>query len=209
MSIDFAAQLNAVSRSVTALQRDGHPARKVTLERTYDTSAEDLRDAITRPERLRRWFLPVTGDLQPGGQYQLEGNADGQITQCDPPHYLAVTWEFGGGKSWVEVQLTAETDTRARLTLSHTCPLDEHWDTYGPGAAGVGWDLGLLGLALYLAGVMGDNFDEAAFAASDDGKAFMTGSSKDWERAAVASGDDPGDAKTAASNTTAFYTGDA
>ena len=36
----------------------------------------------------------------------MHGNAGGEIKACDPPRHLALTWEFGGQTSWVDVQLT-------------------------------------------------------------------------------------------------------
>ena len=50
--------------------------------------------------------------------------------------------------------------------------------------------------------------DEAAFATSPEGKAFMTGSSEAWGQAAVAAGTDRDAAQAAAQRTTAFYTGE-
>ena len=94
----------------------------------------------------------------------------------------------------------------SRLTLSHICPVDDHLKKYGPGAVGVGWDLGLLGLALHLRDGT-EQFDEDAFAASAEGKAYITGASDDWKRAAVAAGEDAAAAQAAADLTTAFYTG--
>ena len=32
-----------------------------------------------------RWFLPVTGDLRVGGRFATEGNADGEIRECERP----------------------------------------------------------------------------------------------------------------------------
>src|SRR5690606_22050656 len=55
----------------------GRPARVARLMRSYPTTQDDLWDAITNPERIPRWFMPVSGDLRPGGHYQLEGNAGG------------------------------------------------------------------------------------------------------------------------------------
>ena len=185
------------------------PARAVTLSRGYATTVEDLWDAVTDGERLARWFLPVSGELELGGRYQLEGNAGGVITACERRSHLALTWEFGGDVSWVEIEFSEDGAGRARLALTHTAQLSEHWDEYGPGAAGVGWELGLLGLALHL-----DQPDEPKPGRSrfcslqPDGKAFIAGSSEAWGQAAVAAGADPDAARAAARRTTAFYTGE-
>lgn len=208
MNFDPAAHLAAVERAVAPGERDVQPTRAVTLVRGFPATAPDLWDALTNPDRLPRWFLPVSGELEPGGRYQLEGNAGGAITACDPPSRLALTWEFGEDVSWVEVRVADDGPGRARLTLTHTAPLSDHWDQYGPGATGVGWELGLLGLALHLADPKAPRPDEAAFAASADGRAFIAGSSEGWERAAVAAGTDSAAAGVAARRTTAFYTGE-
>jgi uncharacterized protein YndB with AHSA1/START domain len=209
MNFDLEIQLGAVDRTVTELEYEGKPARAVQLTRTFRTLVDDLWDAVTSPVRLPRWFLPVSGELRLGGRYQLEGNAGGTITTCDPPRLLFLTWEFAGEVSWVEVRLAAEADGRSRLTLTHIVPADAHWEKYGPGATGVGWELGLVGLALHLSPDGAEPFDEAAFFGSPEGRAFVTGSSEQWERAAVAAGTDPERARAAAAETTAFYTGGA
>lgn len=204
---DFEACLGAVTRTVSVLEREGKPARSVTLERTYDTAIDDLWDAVTNPERLLRWFAPVSGELKRGGRYQIQDNAGGVITECVPPRFVSLTWEYGGGTSWVELRLTAEGEARSRLMLSHICPVDDHWEKYGAGATGVGWDLSLVGLAVHLSGDDTDRFDENAFSASSEGKSFLAHCSEDWRRAAVAAGENPFQAEAAAKLTTAFYTG--
>ena len=208
MGFDVESHLGAVERSVSSLERDGQPARAVTLARSYATTVEDLWDAVTNGERIPRWFLPISGELEPGGRYQLEGNAGGVITACERLSHFALTWEFGGDVSWVAVRVSDEGAGRAQLTLTHTAHASEHWDHYGPGAAGVGWELGLLGLAIHLAQPDEPKPDEAAFATSPDGKAFIAGSSEGWGQAAVAAGMDPDTAGAAARRTTAFYTGE-
>ena len=209
MDFDVESHLGAVERTVSSLERDGQPARAVTLARSYATTVRDLWDAVTNGERIPRWFLPISGELAPGGCYQLEGNAGGVITACEPLSHFALTWEFGDNVSWVAVRVSDEGAGRARLTLTHTAHLSEHWGEYGPGAVGVGWELGLLGLAIHLAQPNEPKPDEAAFATSPDGKAFITGSSEAWGQAAVAAGTDPDAARAAARRTTAFYTGEA
>lgn len=206
MTIEVERHLGAVQRSVQALEKDGKPARAVVLTRIYDTDIDDLWNALTTAERLPRWFLPVEGDLRLGGRYQLKGNAGGAITDCEPPSRLGVTWEMQGQVSWVEVRLAAESPGRTRFTLTHTAPLSDFWTQYGPGAVGVGWELGLMGLALHLDDPAA-KFDEAAFSASPQSKAYMTGSSEKWGDAAIASGENPEQSRAAARATTAFYTG--
>ena len=130
------------------------------------------------------------------------------ITACERPALLAITWAFGGEVSWVEVRCSAAGVGRVKLTLSHIAHLSAHWREYGPGAVGVCWEMGLMGLAIHLTQPTDPQLDEAAFAASADGKAFIKGSSRGWEQAAIASGTDPGVALAAARRTTAFYTGE-
>ena len=208
MKFDVEGHLGAVVRSVSSLEQDGRPARTVALSRSYSTTVEDLWDAVTNGERIPRWFLPISGELEPGGRYQLDGNAGGVITACERPSRLTLTWEFGGDVSWVEVGLAVDGPGHARLTLTHTAHLSEHWGEYGPGAAGVGWELGLMGLAIHLAHPNEPKPEEAAFAHSQDGRAFITGSSAAWGQAAVAAGTDPAAAHAAAGCATAFYTGE-
>lgn len=208
MKIDIIRQIGAITREVRSHEQDGKPAKVVVATRTFDTGIEDVWDAITSPQRLPRWFLPVTGELRLGGRYQLQGNAGGQITACEPPRRLAVTWEFGGGVSWLTVQLAEDPRGGTRLELEHTAHVEEHWQKFGPGAVGVGWDLTLLGLGLHLAGAMGDAAEGAAWAGTPAGREFMSASSNAWGRAAVASGTPEATALASAAATTAFYTGE-
>ena len=208
MNFDVECELAAVERSVSSLERDGQPARAVTLSRSFATAAADLWAALTDAERIPKWFMPVSGDLKLGGCYQLEGNASGTILECEPLSCFKITWEFGGDVSWLEVSISGDGDSQVRLTLTHTALLSEHWDTYGPGAAGVGWDLSLLGLSLHISNPDEPKPDEVAFATSTAGKAFITGSSERWGEASIAAGTGSEAAKAAARQTTAFYTGE-
>lgn len=209
MKLDIITQLGAITRAVHEREHEGQPARAVVASRTYDTTVEDLWDAITSPERIPRWFLPVSGELRLGGRYQLQGNAGGTITRCEPPHQLALTWEFGGQVTWVRVQLRPEADG-AHLELEHIAPVGgDHWDQYGPGAVGVGWDLTLVGLGEHLrTGATLDPKAAEAWTLGPEGKQFVRGSSDDWARASIAAGTPAAAATAAAARTTAFYTGE-
>ena len=65
MNFDAEGHLGAVERSVSSQERDGQPARSVTLSRSYATTVDDLWDAVTNGERIPRWFVPISGELQP------------------------------------------------------------------------------------------------------------------------------------------------
>ncbi|WP_154793251.1 SRPBCC domain-containing protein [Occultella kanbiaonis] len=195
-------------RQLSTVERDGHEARVATLSQTYQTTPEDLWDAVTTPARIARWFAPVTGDLRLGGRFQVENNAAGTVQTCDAPREFTATWEYGEEVSWLAVRIRGEEGGAASLELEHTAVVaDEWWDQFGPGATGVGWDLGLYGLGLHLANPDAARpDDENAWVLSDEGKAFVTASSEAWARASVAAGT-PAEAATAAAlRTTAFYT---
>lgn len=210
MAFDIFAHLGAVSRRVDTLERDGKPAKAVVATRVYDTDAADLWDALTSADRLKRWFAPVTGDLRLGGRYQVEGNASGTVTTCEPERHIALTWEFGGALSWVELTLAPEGDG-TRLELTHIAPINEHWDKYGPGAVGVGWELGLLGLAEHLKRPGDDVRAEGVggWETSAEAKQLVRASTDGWGAAAIASGEDREQALTAAEATRKFYSGEA
>ncbi|KIH99456.1 hypothetical protein LP52_07410 [Streptomonospora alba] len=206
--IDVNHQISAVRRRLGTRTLDAGEARVMTIGQTYDSPVEDVWDAVTNPERIPRWFLPVSGDLSEGGRYQLEGNAGGTISSCDPPTSFTATWEFGGQVSWIEVSLAAE-PTGTRLELVHIAHVDDElWDRFGPGAVGVGWDMALMGLAEHLAsGAAADPAEVESWMASDEGRSFVELSSERWRRASVEFGTDEEAARAAAERTTAFYTG--
>jgi uncharacterized protein YndB with AHSA1/START domain len=169
---------------------------------------EDVWDAITDPDRIRRWFLPVSGDLRVGGRYQIEGNAGGEILACEPPRRLALSWIFGepkeGDFSEVTVRLEARGEELTGFELEHVAVVeDERWTEYGPGAVGVGWDASLLGLRLYLSGA--PLADPEGWSVSAEGREFFKGSAAAWGRAHEASGAPAEEAASAATNTLAFY----
>lgn len=216
--VDVNQQIGGVTRELREENIDGQPSHVQTLAQEYPAGIDEVWDAATDGERIARWFLPVSGDLRLGGRYQFEGNAGGEVLACEPPADGAaeyrVTWEFGGGVTWLTVRLTAQGDDRTRFELEHTARTADvppgMWETFGPGATGVGWDGGLLGLALHLSAVEGSLAPEeaAAWAVTDEGKAFYRGAADGWAAAHVAAGASPEAAAQAADATFGFYTGE-
>ncbi len=216
--VDVQAQIDAVDRAVGTQDARGVVTRVQTLGQSYRASLADAWSAVTEADRIRRWFLPVSGDLRVGGSYQLEGNAGGVVEECAPPDagaaHFAITWVFGGGApSRLTVRLTDQGTEMTRLDLIFTGNADdlpeEMWEQFGPSATGIGWDQALLGLALYLDGAQdGVTPDDAAtWTATDEGKLFMRLSAERWAQAHIADGADADTARSAADTTYAMYTG--
>jgi uncharacterized protein YndB with AHSA1/START domain len=82
----------------------------VRVERTFAAPAEDVFDAWTSPEVMRRWLHPgpdwgtpeAEVDLRVGGKVRVvmrkpdgsEVEAQGEYTVIDRPHRLTMTWMF-------------------------------------------------------------------------------------------------------------------
>lgn len=210
--MDFSEAFGATFREVGRGERNGRATHIVRASRTYPTSQDDLWSALTEKQRVCRWFGEVSGDFEPGGRFSIKGNADGDITVCEPPRALALTWEFGETISWVRITVE-EAEDGALLTLEHEIPTDEkseaHWTQYGPGATGVGWEMALLGLDAYLSGG-GQSLlaAGAVWAESAQGKTTLRLWAEAWGNAHVGAGASAEVAEGMAKRTAGFYTGD-
>lgn len=204
MTFTPADHLGAVDRALSTTVRDGQELRVLIVTRTFDASPDEVWDALTTAERINRWLMPVSGDLRLGGRYQLEGNAGGEITACEPPERLSVTWEYDG-TSWVDATLTPD-GTKTRLRLEHSAPVPpEKWEQFGPGAVGIGWELMLMGLGEHV-----DSPDWSRPESPDempDLSGYMAESSVAWGEADAAFGTAPEQARAAAARCLAAYTG--
>ena len=100
-------------------------ARVVRIERTFDAPAEDVFDAWTSEEVIRRWFIPAAGWQEPSAEVELrvggkirvvmrdpDGEpveAGGEYTRIERPHRLAFTWTFDDDPSnqqMIELEFT-------------------------------------------------------------------------------------------------------
>jgi uncharacterized protein YndB with AHSA1/START domain len=131
--------------------REENGAGTVHVEDVYDTDIDDLWSAITKPERLARWIVNVTGDVASRGEFGLEFTSGwqgiGRVDICEAPHRLRVTmWSDDDAPGEVNATLTKE-GTGTRLIIEESgLPLDEY---RGHGA---GWQVHIEDLADYLAG---------------------------------------------------------
>jgi len=193
-------------------RREGAATHVISLSQVFPQALAAVWGAFLSPERLARWFAPVTGDLRQGGRYQVQGNAGGVIEACEPERRIALTWEAMGSTSWVVLDFASE-GAGTRLTLTHTARSrdlpPEFWDKFGPGATGVGWELGFIGLGLHLPQPEAPrpaDF-ETAWVGSPEGRAAIIASARGWTEAAVAGGQQAAATAGWAAELVAFYTG--
>lgn len=139
---------------------------------------------MTDPERLKRWFLPVSGELRVGGTFQVEGNAGGEILRCEAPRLLRLTW--GDATSVVELRLAPNGEVATTLELDHTVPIEMAGSGAGALFVGPGWDGALMALGLYLGGEI--SADPVAAANSPEAQEFSRQSVHAWVAAIEASG---------------------
>ncbi|MFE0748157.1 SRPBCC family protein [Gordonia sp. NPDC058843] len=210
---DILDELAAARRKMGKGTLPAGDAHTVELRRRYAAHIDDVWDAITNPERLRRWLQPVTGDLRLGGRFELEGGEHGEILACDPPRHLTVSWLYGPdadawpGTSEVRVRLAPSPTGDTEFELVHAAFVEEPlFPTFGPGAGGVGWDLFLLALARLIAD--GESADHDELENSPHTREFIRRSAAAWGEAHLAAGGEPAQVAAAVEATTKFYAPD-
>ncbi|MCI2423485.1 SRPBCC family protein [Saccharopolyspora sp. K220] len=186
--IDIAKQVTAVQRVVSQHSIDGGERVSVLLRRNYAAPIEDVWSALAEPGRLRRWFLPITGELREGGRFQLEGNAGGEIIRCEAPRLLKMT--FGAETSVVELRLS-EVDGATGFEMMHSVPVQLAGNGAGALFVGPGWDVNLLALELFLRGEVFAN--PVGWQNSPEVQRFSRQTIKAWAAAAEDSGTADGD----------------
>jgi uncharacterized protein YndB with AHSA1/START domain len=129
--------------------------RVVRIERTYDASAEDVFDAWTSPEVMRRWLhcaadweTPVAEvDLRVGGNVRIvmrrpdgrEASAEGKYTLIDRPRRLVMTWTFDDDPSneqLIELSFSESGGSTRVLLVNNGISTDERRDGQDEGWRG-------------------------------------------------------------------------
>ncbi len=130
-------------------------ARAAVFRRRYNAPIEDVWDACTDPERLRRWYAPIEGELRLGASFSQGDFGTATVLRCEPPRLL--TLALGGGDpapDEVELRLQPDPDGGTLLEFEHATTLDSHeiggqvYDAvycmgggYGPRLVTLGWHL--------------------------------------------------------------------
>ena len=111
----------------------GEPGYVVRIERIFSAPAEDVFDAWTSPEVMRRWLHPgpdwatpeAEVDLRVGGKVRVvmrrpdgsEVEAMGAYTVVDRPHRLVMTWTFGDEPSNEQLLEVSFTESEGSTTV--------------------------------------------------------------------------------------------
>lgn len=91
---------------------DGRPALR--FERTLPHSVERVWRAVSEPAELECWFPAVVEWMPAAGETLELGGMGGEVTEVDPPHRLA--WTFNGEDYSFDL---AAADDGCRLTFTH------------------------------------------------------------------------------------------
>jgi uncharacterized protein YndB with AHSA1/START domain len=119
----------------------------VRIERTFDAPAEDVFDAWTSAEVLRRWFHAgpdwetpsAEVDLRVGGTVRVvmrrpdgtEIGAGGEYTVIERPHRLAFTWTFEddpSNRQMIEMEFTEQDGATTVLFVNSNISEEERRD---------------------------------------------------------------------------------
>jgi uncharacterized protein YndB with AHSA1/START domain len=122
----------------------GHVVR---IERAFAASPEEVFDAWTSPDVMRRWFHVARDwdtpeaevDLRVGGKVRVvmrrpdgtEAEAQGEYTLIDRPHRLAMTWAFNDDPSnqqLIELSFSGSEDSTTVLMVNSGISTDERRD---------------------------------------------------------------------------------
>jgi uncharacterized protein YndB with AHSA1/START domain len=133
----------------------GEPGRVLRIERTFAASAEDVFDAWTSPDVMRRWFHPAPDwatpeaevDLRVGGQVRVvmrrpdgtQAGAHGGYTLIDRPHRLVMTWTFDDDPSneqLIELSFSEAEGSTTVLMVNSSISTDERRDSQAEGWRG-------------------------------------------------------------------------
>ncbi|HSD24597.1 MAG TPA: SRPBCC domain-containing protein [Solirubrobacterales bacterium] len=140
--------------------------RVVRIERSFDAPAEDVFDAWTSPEVMRRWYHAgpdwetpdVEVDLRVGGRVSVvmrkpdgsEVELSGEYVEIERPHRLAMTCTFSDDPSneeqLIELSFSEDDGSTTVVLLNSRIPTEERRDSQR-----WGWDLCLVELERALA----------------------------------------------------------
>jgi uncharacterized protein YndB with AHSA1/START domain len=133
-------------KNITTVEKKSD--REVVVTRTFDAPAHIVFEAWTKPELLKRWWVPKSMgmrllscdmDVRVGGKYRLvfgEGmEFFGRYIEVIPNERIVWTNEEGGEDASVTTVTLEEKGGKTLLVMSELYPTKEALDAAGTGAA--------------------------------------------------------------------------
>lgn len=128
--------MNDLIRALTGTRE--HPV--LTFRRSYRATPAQVRDAVTDPERLVRWFGQVRGNPAAVGDHftaHLSEDPDdvarGTVLGCDEDT-IAVSWSWQNEpRSTITARIAPVDDQNTELRLQHALDQPDHTAGYGGG----------------------------------------------------------------------------
>jgi uncharacterized protein YndB with AHSA1/START domain len=108
------------------------------IEDRFDSSIEDVWDALTEPARLAKWIGKVEGDFHVGGLYRRSffgsgSEGTGRIEACQPPRRLIVRhFSESADEHLIEVTLMGDGDETTVVVEASELPKEKLF-AYGAG----------------------------------------------------------------------------
>jgi len=132
---------------------DQSPGYVLEIERTFDAPAQEVFDALTSEEVMRRWFhgdpdweTPTAEvDLRVGGRLRIvmrdpqageDYGASGEYTVVDPPRRIALTWNWDDHDSerqLIELEFSENAGAATVRMTSHGIATEERRDSHREG----------------------------------------------------------------------------
>jgi uncharacterized protein YndB with AHSA1/START domain len=111
--------------------------RRVTLQRTFRVSMEELWSALVDPDRIGSWFAPAKIDPRVGGRIELAAHdgsrmMEGMIRVFDVPRIFEYDWISEYETTVVRYELQ-EDGAGTRLTLTERLLTDKATERRGAG----------------------------------------------------------------------------
>jgi uncharacterized protein YndB with AHSA1/START domain len=144
-----------ITQERTTMERTSE--RELVVTRTIDGPARIVFDAWTKPELVKRWWVPksvpvtllsVEMDVRVGGTYRFTFQVDptttmaffGRYLEVSPPSRLVWTNEEGEGDAVVSTATFDEDQGRTRLTVHDLYPSKDALDDAIASGSTAGWD---------------------------------------------------------------------
>jgi uncharacterized protein YndB with AHSA1/START domain len=138
-----------MTEGLASVRRDGG-AFALRLERTYDAAPDEVWEAFTEPESIRRWlFADAILEPRVGGRAKFRWEDDGAVgvvREWDPPRVLELSWAEDRTATIVRVEITPA-GAGSLLVLDHS-----NLAASGAVGLGAGWHAHLVALGDVLAG---------------------------------------------------------